>query len=328
MKNNLDTAQIIDYSYSIGFEKIAFLKTDDIKEFRHELFADYNIIITAAVSYNYIWNITPSETEGYIARYTTANFYKLLRNKLKKLSDYIYEQHNQTMPKKQFSHISVNSNLNDKYLAYKSGLGKVLANSLISINNKGPRFVIGNLLLNIDKEPDLLSSPEKFENTCKTCRLCMKKCPTKALKDNGKVDKLLCMQHFSSYIEDSNIKLFLRHWNKRFFGCTDCVDICPLNNQNALLKDSFIDIPGYIGNTIDISELLRVKKAGDLKNKFTGNQLGASWIDETVLIRNLLLANKDKSDILKEFRKNITESSFNEDNIKYLLDIIEILGVR
>ena len=55
-------------------------------------FPECETIISAALSYNYEWNMVPGKTIGYIARYTTANFYRILSSKLKKLGTAIREK--------------------------------------------------------------------------------------------------------------------------------------------------------------------------------------------------------------------------------------------
>src|SRR4030042_3255470 len=50
-----------------------------------DLFPECKTIISACFSYNFKWNKYSNNTLGYIAKYTTANYYKILSDKLKKL---------------------------------------------------------------------------------------------------------------------------------------------------------------------------------------------------------------------------------------------------
>lgn len=316
----ISNSNIIEKAKELGLEKIAFLHTT-------ELTNDFKVIISASLSYNYNWNNESESAFGYIARYTTANFYKLLRIKLKALGDFIYQQTEMTMKKNELYHISINSNLNDKQIALQSGLGNILNNSLISVNHKGCKFVLGNLLINEDV--DMCDSVIHQVNECGSCHLCIDSCPTGALKENRLFDKSICLQHLSSQIGDefdSKLDYIIPHWNERFFGCTRCVDVCPLNNKNQQIECIAHELPGYIGTVFTADDCLKTIKKGEFKKKFTGNQLGANWIPEVALIRNYILMNfKNNKSICMEMYNSIDKSDLDTAEKKYLKKIILLL---
>src|SRR4030043_913363 len=47
-----------------------------------DIFPECRTIISACFSYNFKWNKYSNEALGYIAKYTTANYYKILSGKL------------------------------------------------------------------------------------------------------------------------------------------------------------------------------------------------------------------------------------------------------
>lgn len=135
--------EIINFSSEIGIDGISFISINEINNFAKieyqkikGLFPECKTIISACLSYNERWNNASSKADGYIARYTSANFYKILSQKLNALAIKIKEIVKSNSSGKDFR-IFVNSRINDKLLADASGLGFYSKNSLITIKDKG-----------------------------------------------------------------------------------------------------------------------------------------------------------------------------------------------
>lgn len=317
---------ILKKSKEIGLDYISFGSVERMEDYqKNELSNDKNLptyyfpeaksIISAGLSYNCGWNNISSNTKGFIAGYTTANFYKMLSQKLRILGTELKDYIAPNKSNKDFFRIFVNSKINDKLAAYISGLGCILKNSLISVNGNGPKFVIGELLVPIEIDYDNIRL-----NDCGNCTKCIMNCPTGALLPNGEINKEICIQHLSSQAEwpdKINNKDFIEYWGKRFFGCTDCIDICPKNKKNRVKFNNNESI-GYIGTKFDPVKILEYTKS-ELQSKFSNNQLTASWIPTFVLARNALAAmyNLDKLDQIKKYLKNIGKYEWDneEENI-------------
>lgn len=236
--------------------------------------------------------------------------------KLKTIADFIYDELKPELSKKHFYLISINSVLNDKFIAYSSGIGAFMKNSLLSINNKGSKFVIGSILLKckIDFKEKVL-----LENPCGSCTRCIDGCPTGAIKKNGVIDKDRCLQHLSCiprWDKETLLSVVTPSWGNRFFGCSFCTDICPFNKKSSnhnVLPD---EIPGYIGTIYNIGKMENIKP-GYFKDIFAGNQLSANWIPEVALIRNLLLYlyKQEKYSMIMEFYENMGQNGFLENEI-------------
>lgn len=309
----------------LNIQEIAFYNLNEnknalVENHVKELFPQCKSIITVAYSYNFEWNQTDSETTGYIARYTTANFYRMLSKKLRLLGKKIKDRVDPNLINDNFFRVFVNSKLNDKTLSTLSNLGKYANNSLLFIKDKGVRYILGELLINFELE----STKEDEEgNYCNNCNLCVEKCPTKAIDNDKFVNKSLCLQHLSTQMElpfKINNKYFLDYWKNRFFGCTECVDVCPYSKKEICYNSE--EVIGFIGGSFDCSKILEIKKQ-DYKIKFAANQLSASWIKEVVLARNSLLSLSytRKNDIIKEYMKNIDYYGWNEEEKEYLRKI-------
>jgi epoxyqueuosine reductase len=313
---------ICERSLTLGIDAISFgsiseyLKTHGISG---EYFKNFRTIISAALSFRYETNLAPSDTEGYIARYTTANFYKILSGHLKTLAGEIQDIVNPGKKRADFFRIFVNSRINDKSCASHSGLGYKAKNSLIMLPLFGVSAVIGELLIDHEIIPD-----KKDEGSCGNCSACIKACPTGALNGIGYLDKNKCIQHLTtSHIIPEKIwnSRFIDYWGKRFYGCTECIDACP---KNRIKSGDISGFNGFIGQMFDVEKILDLKK-GDYKALFAKNQLSAGWINETILVRNALMSafNQHNIPLIREYNNKIGHLNWTESDKEYISGFIK-----
>ncbi|OHD11645.1 MAG: hypothetical protein A2086_17180 [Spirochaetes bacterium GWD1_27_9] len=315
---------------SLGIDVIGFSSTKKIDDFQKKyykttytplqyFFPNVKTVIAAGFSYNFLWNQVSKDTAGYIARYTTANFYKILSNKLRLLGQEIKNYLKIQVKDSDFFRIFVNSKINDKLAAFSSGIGSFSKNSLISIDNKGQKFVLGELLLDFE----LPYFNEEKKETCYNCDICISKCPTNALEDKF-IKKEKCLQHLTTQLDIPNNKLFIQHWGQRFYGCTDCIDCCPLNKN--FIKTNNENLIGFIGTNFDVTEILSMKKTF-YKSTFKNNQLSASWVKEVVLARNGLISifNQNKYELIKEYIQNLKFFEWDYYEETYLSNFCKLL---
>lgn len=146
----------------------------------------------------------------------------------------------------------------------KAGLGWIGRNSMLIHPELGSNFNIGVLLLNRTPEElyALQSEPlynqslqemlnynnfQEVENSCLKCSgLCVKNCPSGAIKGNKIVDCRKCLSHLAQKAEvqrklaekqnpisnESNSKTTTIE-----LGCTICQDVCPQNSSQTILKN-------------------------------------------------------------------------------------------
>jgi len=310
-----------------GIDQYEKIEKDHNKNFSplREIFPECRIIISACLSYNYRWNNIDSSAEGYIARYTTANFYKELKNRLKLLAKEIMNNFFNDDDDKKLYRIFVNSNVNDKLCAYASGIGIFSKNNLIAVRDRGVKFVLGEILLSMNS--DFNQDKNDIKDICGNCSLCIEACPTKALLPN-KLKKSICLQYLTTKEKwplKINDRSIIDLWGKRFYGCTECTDICPYNN-NSILDQPADNFTGFIGTKFDLSEILKLKKE-DYKIRFQNNQLSSGWVKEYILARNALFAlyNSGKSDVIKRYLDNLKDFGWSKKEINYLKKICNLL---
>ncbi|HPO49006.1 MAG TPA: DUF1730 domain-containing protein [Spirochaetota bacterium] len=307
---------------AVGFYNLSDEVNPDFSSRVYDFFPQAKSVISFALSYNFQDNLADSQSDGYIARYTTANYYKLLSTKLKFIAKSLKDKVAPSKSNDSFFRVFVNSKINDKEAGRLSGIGTIAPNSMIFVKDIGLRCVLGEIVVDY-----VFKTSEKILNSnyCLNCDLCVKNCPTGAILNDKTLVKDLCIQHLSSCRDIPKVikeKRFFYYWGKRFFGCTDCVDICPFSERNIKIFDE--EKVGFIGSNFDCEDILSMKKT-DYKIKFRNNQLSASWIKEVVLARNALinLYNNDKKEVIEEYLKNIDSFEWSDDEKEYLKELFK-----
>jgi epoxyqueuosine reductase len=290
------------------------------------LFPQTRGIISAALSYRHDQNLASSTATGYIARYTTCSYYRILRKRLETLARDLVREFAPGRPFKNTFKVQVNSRFHDKLAAWACGLGYVGANSLIHLPGRGPMFVLGTILISIP-----LPDTQQSNNSCGNCGLCRSSCPTGALQPGGVLDTSICLQHLASqevWPERAGPLSMVQAWGTRFFGCTDCIDQCPDNRNNLYHFTDFTSAPGYIGTLIDPKTLLAMTKT-EYRQRFRQNQLAAAWIPEWTLLRNALAAiyNLGAMNKIIKYAKGLDSFGWSSEEQQKIENFINYLSV-
>jgi epoxyqueuosine reductase len=108
-------------------------------------------------------------------------------------------------------------------MAQSAGMGWIGLNGIIITPEHGPRVRLAAVFTSIENLPFTNGNQHSWiEGYCNSCRVCIKKCPPKALygepvlHDNGRltyVEKELCFPYFADN-----------------YGCSVCIKVCPFNH--------------------------------------------------------------------------------------------------
>ncbi len=127
----------------------------------------------------------------------------------------------------------------DKAWATRAGLGWIGKNTnLISVEH-GSFFFIGELILDLELEPD----EKTVANHCGTCTRCIDACPTKAIVAPYVVDARKCISYQTIELRGELDETLKGKFANRVFGCDICQDVCPWN-----LKSEPHHEPGFDPN--------------------------------------------------------------------------------
>lgn len=138
-----------------------------------------------------------------------------------------------------------------RHIAYESGLGAIGKNFLLITPRYGPRVRFGAIVT----DAELRAGSALEENFCEECDLCIKSCPSGALKKKGEEAIALCARHHLKYglpgltrfviklikaeSEEEKIGLikspeFWEYWQNLntgiFYYCYNCLNACPIGH--------------------------------------------------------------------------------------------------
>jgi len=123
----------------------------------------------------------------------------------------------------------------DKVWAARAGLGWIGKHTNLITNEFGSWVFIGELLLNLEIEPDETGVADQ----CGSCTLCIDACPTNALIEPYVLDANLCISHATIESRAPEIRADvaenLEGW---LYGCDICQDVCPWNQMTPATSES------------------------------------------------------------------------------------------
>lgn len=175
---------------------------------------------------------TPAEwdtsTHGAVARYARGvDYHEFMPRRLRELLSWIQER--------QSCHGKVYCDTGpilEREWARCAGLGWIGKNSMLLSRQLGSYFLLGEILLDIELEPDR----PHIEEFCGSCTSCMDACPTQAIVAPRVIDANKCISFHTienrSKIPDE-LKPKFGDW---IFGCDICQDVCPWNHKSTHLS--------------------------------------------------------------------------------------------
>lgn len=175
-----------------------------------------------------------------------------------------------------------NSPLNDRYLAYKAGLGFIGRNGFLINPLYGTYTFIGYIITDCPLEPDTPSA-----QSCANCMRCVQNCPGHALSQNGQSDFTKCLSYITQKKGDltADEKRIVKQ-NGSAWGCDVCQDVCP-HNINAK-KTDFPEFAQNLICTLDIDEHISNK---EFKRRYSDRAF--AWRGKNVILRNLKVLEND-----------------------------------
>lgn len=245
---------IIEKAKALGFVSAAFSKADllqeesaRLKEWLSNGYAadmnwidkgfdkrkDVKLILESAKSvislaYNYYTPFEHDESKPKISRYAWGkDYHKVLKKKLKELSEYIHSINGIASPAfggLAIKHYVDDGPVMDKAWAVRAGIGWMGKHTNVISPDFGSWLFLSDIITNIEFEN--YDSP--ITDMCGACTLCISACPTGAIVDEYKLDANLCISYHT--IENRGEipeSINLEGW---LFGCDVCQDVCPYNS--------------------------------------------------------------------------------------------------
>lgn len=118
----------------------------------------------------------------------------------------------------------------EKAWAESAGIGRTGRNTLLIVPGAGSMIFLGELLLDIEIEPD---KPLDWD-PCGNCSACLDACPTGALVGPGKLDARRCISYLTIELKREFTESETGMTGPWLFGCDRCMEACPHNQARSI----------------------------------------------------------------------------------------------
>jgi epoxyqueuosine reductase len=211
-----------------------------------ELFPQARSIVVVALNYYTPDQHHDSAETGKVSRYAWGDdYHDVVNTKLRSLLSWIQEREPAAEGK-----VCVDIQpMMDKAWAVRAGLGWLGKHTNVITQEFGSWVFIGELLLNLELEPD----SDRVEDHCGTCTLCIEACPTQAITEPYVVDSQKCISYATIELRapevPQNIAENISGW---FYGCDICQDVCPWNRFEQVTDEGrFRPRPGNVNANLE-----------------------------------------------------------------------------
>jgi len=172
-------------------------------------------------------NLANTEPSGQVAAYAWgADYHDILPPRLRALVAFIENRVQNPIPNRIYTDTGP---VLERDLAQRAGLGWIGKNTCLIHPRQGSFFILAEILLGIDLEPDL-----PFEaDHCGICTRCIDACPTQCILPDRTLDARRCISYLTIELKGaipSDLRAQMGEW---VFGCDVCQRVCPWNLRFA-----------------------------------------------------------------------------------------------
>ncbi|GLB58640.1 tRNA epoxyqueuosine(34) reductase QueG [Cytobacillus sp. NCCP-133] len=299
--------EVIEYSKTIGIDKIGFTTASTFDEMKNRLIRQQELqyqsgfeepdiekrvnpgllmdkprsIISIALAYPSKMKVRvvskKGERRGIFCRASWGkDYHHLLRDRLQKLEDFIQER----IPEANCKSMVDTGELVDRAVAQRAGIGWSGKNCSIITPEFGSYVYLGEMITNLPFEPD-----EPMEDQCGSCNKCVDVCPTGALIQGGQLDAQKCIA-FLTLTKGFLAEPYREKLGNRLYGCDTCQTVCPENKGKDFLFHEEMEPDPEVAKPL-LRPLLFISNR-EFKEKF--GPVSGSWRGKKPIQRNAIIA--------------------------------------
>jgi epoxyqueuosine reductase len=299
--------EVIEYSKTIGIDKIGFTTADPFTELKNRLIRQQELgyqsgfeepdiekrvtpalllpeprsIISIALAYPSKMKVRVEgkrgERRGFFSRASWGlDYHHILRDRLKKLEEFILAK----VPDARLKSMVDTGELSDRAVAVRAGIGWSGKNCAVMTPEYGSYVYLGEMITSIPFVPD---SP--MEDQCGSCTACIDACPTGALVQGGQINAQRCIA-FLTQTKAVIPEEFRDKIGNRVYGCDSCQTSCPVNKGKDFHFHEEMEADPEIAKPL-LRPLLKMSNR-EFKNKF--GLAAGSWRGKKPIQRNAIIA--------------------------------------
>ncbi len=298
---------IINYSKTIGIDKIGFTTASTFEEMRIRLIRQQELnfqsgfeekdiekrvnpsllleqpksIISIALAYPSKMKERVSSKKGarrgiFCRASWGTDYHVVLRDRLSKLEKYIMDR----VPDAICKSMVDTGELVDRAVAQRAGVGWSAKNCAIITPEFGSYVYLGEMITNLPLTPDT-----PMEDQCGECNKCIDACPTGALIQGGQLNAQRCIA-FQTQTKGFLAEEFREKLGNRIYGCDTCQTICPKNKGMDFHNHIEMEPDPEIAKPLLVPLLTISNK--EFKEKY--GHISGSWRGKKPIQRNALIA--------------------------------------
>jgi epoxyqueuosine reductase len=235
----------------------------DVREDPSKLLEGCQTIISLAYPYP---NARHETEDGYrVARYADPSR-EDYHFRLKKLGEDLFEWIQKDYPGSRARVCVDSSPIQEKSIAWQSGLGFIGKNTLLVIPGYGSYLFLVEILTTAPLQYPVI---EPMADQCGACTACMEACPTGALEKPYHLNALKCLAYLTIEHKGDIPPALGPMMKKCFLGCDRCQEACPFN-KHALTTN--VSMPSA-------DEILHMGEE-DFKNRFGRTSLARPGMEK------------------------------------------------
>ena len=167
---------------------------------------------------------------GRISRYAWGkDYHRVLKRRMKALHAALEEDLGQPVETRL---LVDTARVVERAIAARAGLGWYGKHACLIVPGFGSWVLLGELLLDLDLEPD-----QPLSRDCGRCTICIDRCPTGAIVEPYGIDTPTCISYLTIELRDAiphDLRPKMGDW---VYGCDVCQQVCPYTGAAAMHDD-------------------------------------------------------------------------------------------